>query len=1093
MAYFTQPQADTFFTSNMEAPVGWADLSNDEKSKYLEMASDRFDALPWPAELDTEAKRVAHTGLRAAFYQYARFLVERSGSVSEEVDRLVGDAVDYDLNSMADLPLGVASRLAALIPEASGIIRRRRAETPAGGAGDTTIFTPADVDEALTAAQTAAARASAELLEAQAGVIFNEQEQAAQRPMRAMSFGDEDGTPSTGPGISGVMVEEDGIVRGTATNFNFTGPGVAVSFADGQATIHIVTGGGGGTGLTADQALELRNAVAVAGISLSDDDLVFCTSGGTCQTIDLQPAVYANVVSWAQGGGASIPGIRLTQRPGPTELEVYNHVKNILLEGANIDLTDVDITRRITIEATGGGGSGPSTPYDDTALRNRLSELEEFESAFRVSTTLLASTNIIVTARNVSYRLGDAVLPETAADRELTITVSAVGETTATYTFDIADLTLKAEIAGPNEAISDTNALRFGNPPDDNEYLIARGPDGALYFGSNAGDTFSVSIVDHKLDATPYVTFPAGGGDGGTSTGGGLAFNELADDAWGRASNIDRNTTYTIDDTYDWYAVRVKYFDPVVEDQFHLIRREQITTDAANTVALYAYRNAVAQGPTYLKRNSANLLIVNSTVQTTGIELYGIAGGGGGGGSTGPATFLPGIQEIHDGAGQGFSVTAARDQLSGFIAFDPVFDLDNVEHGEFHIEAVMNMATASKGALSFQENRAQLPEDRIRRASSIIFASALRTTDHFVLDADQEGVGILSSDVWDGANKLGVLTLALVREMDNRVGYSWFFDYEPVSTASGTFSVGLTLDVSFSPTDPGPELTASARGRLVGRTTALPQTNVPQGQQLSLATIAHGSGFRGTYGWRQDNLPTPRDGYSAHGPTSDDVTAGGGTWPSASGRNIEFYPPPNPPGDEVIGLEYVTKLNGVEIQTAIVIWGPGALTRDTLTGSDVSVVTLFFRGGAFSGHTGAAARIVANYLITPSGYPAIQLQGDGTPLPAGCTLEVYELRSGGGAKGDPGADSTVPGPRGLQGPRGLKGDTGDASTVPGPKGDAGAKGDRGDVGPRGLKGDKGDQGDRGAQGNQGLAGTSYTFQIDGVAQTGVTTVNFKTS
>ena len=55
-----------------------------------------------------------------------------------------------------------------------------------------------------------------------------------------------------------------------------------------------------------------------------------------------------------------------------------------------------------------------------------------------------------------------------------------------------------------------------------------------------------------------------------------------------------------------------------------------------------------------------------------------------------------------------------------------------------------------------------------------------------------------------------------------------------------------------------------------------------------------------------------------------------------------------------------------------------------------------------------------------------------------------------GPKGDTGAASTVPGPvgpQGPQGPQGVKGDTGDASTVPGPKGDTG---DQGPVGPTGA-------------------------------------------
>ena len=57
--------------------------------------------------------------------------------------------------------------------------------------------------------------------------------------------------------------------------------------------------------------------------------------------------------------------------------------------------------------------------------------------------------------------------------------------------------------------------------------------------------------------------------------------------------------------------------------------------------------------------------------------------------------------------------------------------------------------------------------------------------------------------------------------------------------------------------------------------------------------------------------------------------------------------------------------------------------------------------------------------------------------------------------GPPGADSTVPGPAGPQGPPGP---TGAASTVPGPTGPTGPQGSTGPQGPTGPQGVKGDQG-----------------------------------
>jgi Collagen triple helix repeat (20 copies) len=94
-----------------------------------------------------------------------------------------------------------------------------------------------------------------------------------------------------------------------------------------------------------------------------------------------------------------------------------------------------------------------------------------------------------------------------------------------------------------------------------------------------------------------------------------------------------------------------------------------------------------------------------------------------------------------------------------------------------------------------------------------------------------------------------------------------------------------------------------------------------------------------------------------------------------------------------------------------------------------------------------------------------------------------------GPKGDTGAASTIPGPPGSigpQGPQGLTGAKGADSTVPGPQGIQGVKGDTGDVGsqgpigntgaqgvtgPQGAKGDKGDKGDTGSQGPIGNTGS----------------------
>ena len=101
-----------------------------------------------------------------------------------------------------------------------------------------------------------------------------------------------------------------------------------------------------------------------------------------------------------------------------------------------------------------------------------------------------------------------------------------------------------------------------------------------------------------------------------------------------------------------------------------------------------------------------------------------------------------------------------------------------------------------------------------------------------------------------------------------------------------------------------------------------------------------------------------------------------------------------------------------------------------------------------------------------------------------------------GPPGPPGADSTVPGPKGDQGDPGPKGDTGNPgvdSTVPGPKGDTGLTGPKGDTGLTGadstVPGPKGDTGDTGPKGDQGDPGPKGDTGDTGPAGAGAGNVN----
>ena len=181
MAYFTAPQADTYFGAMSTKPGGWDDLTADEKLVFLEMATHRFDALPWLEDYDTPAERIASPPIVAAWYEYVQYLVERDGRTSTAL----GDTEEPDeLNALADLPANVAARLVPYL-NATGIT------LPVGG-----------VRGGETAADAALKQAQAQWFTARAGTELTETEQAQQRPMRAMAFED-------GGGVMGGLTEAE--------------------------------------------------------------------------------------------------------------------------------------------------------------------------------------------------------------------------------------------------------------------------------------------------------------------------------------------------------------------------------------------------------------------------------------------------------------------------------------------------------------------------------------------------------------------------------------------------------------------------------------------------------------------------------------------------------------------------------------------------------------------------------------------------------------------------------------------------------------------------------------------------------------------
>lgn len=118
-----------------------------------------------------------------------------------------------------------------------------------------------------------------------------------------------------------------------------------------------------------------------------------------------------------------------------------------------------------------------------------------------------------------------------------------------------------------------------------------------------------------------------------------------------------------------------------------------------------------------------------------------------------------------------------------------------------------------------------------------------------------------------------------------------------------------------------------------------------------------------------------------------------------------------------------------------------------------------------TGPAGTDGVSVTSAVVNANGNLILTLS-NGSTINAGSSVGPAGPQGIQGVKGDTGAT----GPQGLQGVKGDKGDAGADSTVPGPQG---LQGPAGAQGPQGVKGDTGDQG------LQGPAGISYS--LNGIA------------
>ena len=176
MSYYNQTQADLYYGVQATKPFGWDTLAN--KAIILEMATARFDALPWKTpDFATRTQRTNNEQVKAAYYEYVRYLANRDGRIGP----ITGEVEDPDeLNVLSDLPRTVAAMLIPLLNPAELTVQTAVAEATATIGDQTVTYNPAEETASQAAERFAQARlndARAKELEAKTGEIFTEPEQ----------------------------------------------------------------------------------------------------------------------------------------------------------------------------------------------------------------------------------------------------------------------------------------------------------------------------------------------------------------------------------------------------------------------------------------------------------------------------------------------------------------------------------------------------------------------------------------------------------------------------------------------------------------------------------------------------------------------------------------------------------------------------------------------------------------------------------------------------------------------------------------------------------------------------------------------------
>ena len=330
---------------------------------------------------------------------------------------------------------------------------------------------------------------------------------------------------------------------------------------------------------------------------------------------------------------------------------------------------------------------------------------------------------------------------------------------------------------------------------------------------------------------------------------------------------------------------------------------------------------------------------------------------------------------------QGLSITSSQqDVVTGATALAGVtdFNLNTAGRGEIDVEVVLHITNKSVATLSIGDDG----NDTVR-LGVILTASDLRAQPVYVAGGVDEGIQIADNvPIKNGTTEIAEYQVWLERNADGDMLIR--SAHKGGTPTARSFNIAGEINVFFSPTDAGPSLAFTRRGRMIAVSTVLPTSPGANDQIIGLpARLTRGAPTDNN----RDLWWTIPAGVETGSGTGYLVRPASRT--SAGANPTHLRPPGNPLSPEIDGLMFVAKVGDDEKNTIIIGWGGTPFTTvGAGTDADFGTGALFFRGGPFG--SGGSASIRVRWFINNAGFTQILLVSNGQLLPADCTVEIYE-------------------------------------------------------------------------------------------------------